>query len=1060
MLKSVDIVHRAILAQGALYVQIPSALSTSDLSLRSNGTQIPLHPLTKSEFSKENLPVNHIVSVDLSPRDLTEYLFDGTKAPSGTRMSVNALEDWSLENARTCQIRIGAPEKQRLIVLGKSFDAPATGKSRFFETLLAVHRCEAELLVSLDPVGTGDPVDIAIPIRPQHTGGRLREGYQQISVPLPEATREYRIGLAIRYLRHSDEGTGLDPYVFVADPAIVTRQEAGNGANPRLLNLREDTSGDWAKAHVPVFRSPKDSPLILASATRQTLLFAPDENEVVLEEDQGHSLVLRAMRPQTFLVYIDAAPIQKITITPDPSAFRLPERFLCGDVIEVQIRDLSGSQIFLTVPLLAPRYLTPHDILLRETRRPFPVELPGRVGQRYASLRAHLSHPLPGLDQASLSTALETLDGTYESVEIRPLCFPAVAAPDVSIIIPAHNHAAITYYALCALLVAHNRASFEVILVDDGSTDQTATIEDTVSGITVVRNATPQRFIRACNAGAAVARGTYIALLNNDTEVTCGWLDHLVEAFSRFDKVGAVGAKLLYPDGRLQDAGGLVWNTGNPWNTGQGESPWDPRFCYARQVDYLSGAALMTRREIWQQVGGLSDYLEAMYFEDTDFAFKIRDAGLRTYIVPSSVVYHFEGATSGVDTSSGCKKYQEINRPRFKRRWARDFRALGAEGERPDLARDRGIIGRVLFVDYTTPREDRDAGSYAACREIALIQSLGYKVTFLPENLAHFGCYTEEMERNGVEMVYAPFTLSFEEFLERRAQEFDAVYITRYHVAQQVIPLLRRLNPRARIILNNADLHFLRELRAALSENDQGRLARMRSIRDEELEMMQMADVVLSYNEVEHAIIASHTEGRARVMTCPWVAPVPQRVPGLKSRKGLSFLGSFKHHPNAEGLRWFCSEVMPMIAAPDTTLSIYGSGMTDDIRALADRFVTPVGFVEEAAQAYDRHRVFIAPLLSGAGIKGKVIGALAHGIPTVLTPTAAEGIGLRHRHDCMIVETPQDWAEAIQRLTTDNALWSSLSKAGRAYATERFSFNAGREKMKAAFEAVDLFGAI
>jgi GT2 family glycosyltransferase len=675
-------------------------------------------------------------------------------------------------------------------------------------------------------------------------------------------------------------------------------------------------------------------------------------------------------------------------------------------------------------------------------------------------LRAHLRNPIDGITQDTLLRALETLDADYATLKLKPLSFPEIAKPDVSVVIPAHNKVKVTYYALCALLLAHNTTSFEVILVDDGSTDATAEIEELVTGIRVIHNKKPLRFIKACNRGVSKARGHYVVLLNNDTEVTVGWLDALVDAFHRFDEVGAVGGKLLFPDGTLQDAGGIIWGSGNPWNYGSKQNPWDPRFCYTRQVDYLSGAALMTTKAIWDEVGGLSSYLEPMYFEDTDFSFKVREAGYKTYFVPSSVIYHFEGTTSGTDTFSGFKKYQEVNRPKFKRRWAKAFALHGEEGVKPDLEKDRGITGRVLFIDYTTPREDRDAGSYAAIREIELVQALGYKVTFLPQNLAFLCNYTEDLQRMGVEVITAPFYLSMEAFLEKRANEFDAAYITRYHVAADTVHLIREFSPKTRIILNNADLHFLRELRTALSTNDETRLEAMRDIRDQELAMMRSVDLVLSYNEVEHAVISSHTDGQVKAMTCPWVVEIPEEVAPLEARKGLSFLGSFKHHPNAEGVQWFCREVMPGLETQQLEFSIYGSGMDETIKDLASDWIDPVGYIEDVADAYQRHRVFVAPLLSGAGIKGKVLNALAYGIPTVLTPTAAEGIGLRHGHDCLIAKKPEEWVEAITQLCKDDALWNSISLAARNYAASQFSFEAGKAKMKAAFESVDLFSHI
>ena len=98
---------------------------------------------------------------------------------------------------------------------------------------------------------------------------------------------------------------------------------------------------------------------------------------------------------------------------------------------------------------------------------------------------------------------------------------------------------------------------------------------------------------------------------------------------------------------------------------------------------------MMVPAPLWRELGGLSSYLEPMYFEDTAFAFKVRAAGYSTWFVPASVVYHYEGMTSGTDVTTGFKKYQEVNRPKFKRQWAADFANFGAEGQAPAV----GIYG-------------------------------------------------------------------------------------------------------------------------------------------------------------------------------------------------------------------------------------------------------------------------------------------------------------------------------------------------------------------------------
>ena len=1054
------VARTAVLTRNELSVHATATALREGLGLVAQGQSVLLSPVADDALCLPRLSLRRAFSQGAQAPYISETMPGGGPADLGSQCTVNALADWTLENGHTLQICIGDAPTPRLIDIRQSITITPNDPPCIVEAYLATHRCDAVFRVSFDPGtgGTAQTVDIAID--PKVPGGRTSGGYQHVAVPVPKTDADLRVTLQIQYLGGQPDANDHPPFVFVANAQVLSQNATHKDVHPQQIDIGQADADTWYRAHVPLFRSAKEAPLALVMGKTRAELFAPAQNDVTLVDDFGHSLAFKAREPQSFMLFVDGHPIEDIHIDDSPTMIHLPPSCLRGEMIDLSIRDLSGSQVFLSLPVLAPRLLTPYDVIVRETRPPFPTDLSPRTNHRYRALRAHLDHPIDGLDPAALATAFAALDLSYETVKLGPFAFPVVDHPKVSVIIPAHNKVEVTYYGLCALLAAHNKASFEVIVVDDASTDETAALETIVSGITVIRNAEAQRFIRACNAGVAAARGEYVVLLNNDTEVTVGWIDALLDAFGRFDNVGLVGSKLLYPDGTLQDAGGIIWGSGNPWNYGNRANPWEPRFCYARQADYLSGAAMMTTKAIWDQLGGLSDYLEPMYFEDTDFAFKVREAGYSTWFVPSSVVYHFEGMTSGTDTTSGFKKYQEINRPKFKRRWVRDYARFGTEGQNPDLEKDRGIIGRVLFIDYTTPHQDRDAGSYAARREIELVQSLGYKVTFLPQNLAHLGSLTEDLQNSGVEVVIAPFYLSLQDFLKHRAAEFDAVYITRYYVAQDTIAHIRSYAPKAKILLNNADLHFLRELRAAISEDDPSRLAAMRRVRDEELTMMRAADLVLSYNEVEHAVITSHTDGAVKVMTCPWVVDIPATVPPLKARAGLSFLGSFRHHPNAEGLRWFATHVMPQLDGVGAHLSIYGSNMGPEILALANDRITPVGFVADVAAAYDPHRIFVAPLLSGAGIKGKVLGALAHGIPCVLSPVAAEGVGLRHGHDCLIAETPQDWAEAIARLMQDDALWAAMSGAARSYVAERFSFAAGRTQMKSAFEAVDLFGAV
>ena len=537
-------------------------------------------------------------------------------------------------------------------------------------------------------------------------------------------------------------------------------------------------------------------------------------------------------------------------------------------------------------------------------------------------------------------------------------------------------------------------------------------------------------------------------------------LPHL-EGFTNFENVGAVGSRLLYPNGTLQDAGGIVYGNGQTANYGHKQNPWNPKFRYARQVDYLSSTALMTKKSIWNEIKGLSEYLYPMYYEDTDFAFKVRESGYKTYYIPTSIVYQIEGATRGKDISKEFKHFKEVNALKFKKRWSKVFANDGREKiylKNRDIEKDRNIKGRILFIDYMIPQEDTSAGSYAAVREMELLISLGYKITFLPHDLLDTGKYTVYLEKKGIEVITSPFYLSLDSFIKERGKEFDLAYITRFYVVNSVIDTLKIYAPNCKTIFMIADLHFLRELRTFVIDNKPSTLALSEKTKEKELIALKKVDKVITYNEIEGAIIFTETKGLVNPMKCPWVVK-DSILPGLKfeERKGIAFLGGFDHLPNFQCMKWFVSEIMPLFNG-EVELSIYGSNLTEEMKLkLEHKNVKCVGFIDDVEEVYTKHLVFIAPLLSGAGIKGKVIGALRSGIPTVLSPIAAEGTGLRNKNDCLIAKTNQEWTSSVLDLMNDKSLWNRISSNSINYAKEEYSFESGKNQMKKILESVDLY---
>ena len=758
-------------------------------------------------------------------------------------------------------------------------------------------------------------------------------------------------------------------------------------------------------------------------------------------------------------------------------AIALPAVVFDGRPHAFGVRSQADAASLHTFAAIMPYASTPESALLQYARHGLAPALATAAGFRYESLTAAVEQLAKDADRTkqaagglSLQEQITQLQRVHARVvrgfdpkdkQFDPLVFPEPSAPVASVVIPVHNKFHVTYHCLASLLLAPNKASFEVILVDDGSEDATLKAPELVKGVQHVRNEKAQGFIRSCNRGGALAKGRYIVMLNNDTEVTAGWLDELLWPFEHFDGVGMTGAKLLYPDGSLQEAGGIVWNTGNPWNYGRNGNARDPKYNYARQTDYLSGACLMLPTDLWKQIGGFSEDYVPAYFEDTDLGFQVRAKGFKTVYAPTAQVFHFEGVSNGTNVSSGTKRYQEVNRPKFKSRWSAAYRGNGKEGVDVELNKDRNVQLRALVVDAQMPMPDKDAGSYAAIQEMRMLQALGFKCTFIPENMAWMGHYTQDLQRMGIEALYSPFFTSVNQLLEQRGEEFDLVYITRYYVAQNYIDTIRKWAPRAKIVLMNADLHFLRELRHAIQTKKSDDMTKSLQTRDAELALMRQVDLVLSYTDVEKAVILSHNLDSTTVEKCPWVTEVSAQVPPFASRKDIAFLGGFNHYPNVHAVEWFVTNVMPLVRQqlPGVRLRVYGSYLPDGLAALLAEQpdVIADGWVESVQDVYDHCRVFVAPLQSGAGIKGKVIGALAHGVPTVMSPVAAEGIAISDGTDAFVAANPQAWVDAIAKLYESEKAWSKMSASGQEAARKQFGFEAGVAQMRQALQSADLF---
>jgi O-antigen biosynthesis protein len=610
----------------------------------------------------------------------------------------------------------------------------------------------------------------------------------------------------------------------------------------------------------------------------------------------------------------------------------------------------------------------------------------------------------------------------------------ASATPIVTVIVPAFNHRDVTVRCLRSIADSwFESLDVQFVVVDDGSSDGTADAVTKLDGIDYLRSGKNEGFIRACNRGAALARGKYLCFLNNDTVVRDGWLDHLVTAAESDPQIGVVGAKLLFPDGRLQEAGGIIWRDGTGWNVGRFESPQDPLYNYRRDVDYVSGAALLVRRELFERLGGFSDTFAPAYYEDVDLCFGARSLGYRVVYEPQSAVVHYEGVSAG-NESSGTKRFQEINRPKFRQKWSAELdRHLDNDRANVSAAARRGGRGRtVLMIDSYVPLYDREAGSQRIHHIVRMLRQSGYDVVFLPDNYAALQPYTLELQQLGVEVLHhVDGGRTLNEALDRVLPSIDFAWISRPDLFQKYEPLVRR-NGAIRVIYDTVDLGYIRKRREAalLAEGD----AEWQELRRVEIDAARRADATVVVTAIEKE--ALEELGIPNIFVIPTLhEAIVSGGRRYEGTAGLLFIANYNHRPNVDAAQWLNDWVMPLVwkTLPDVSVVLLGSNPTPEILALRSERVRVTGYVRDVSMYFQDSRLFVAPLRFGAGMKGKIGQALQYALPVVTTPVGAEGLGLRDGENAAIAEAePEAFAAAIVALYGDKDRWLQISGANAA----------------------------
>ena len=629
------------------------------------------------------------------------------------------------------------------------------------------------------------------------------------------------------------------------------------------------------------------------------------------------------------------------------------------------------------------------------------------------------------------------------------IVLPVTEAPRVTVIIPTYGHVDHTLRCLASIAGAPPMVPFEVLVVEDASGDPRVVELAKVEGLRLEQWPQNLGFLRSCNAAAKLARGELLFLLNNDTEVMPGAIDALAGLLDRRPDAGMVGARLLYPDGVLQEAGGIIWRDGSAWNYGNRDDPRKHQYNYVREVDYCSGAAIMLPRARWEEMAGFDEFFLPAYCEDSDLAFRLRSAGWKVLYQPRATVIHYEGVSHGTDTGTGIKAHQVENTRRLAARWANTLATEALpSGQHVMRARDRAV-GRkiILVIDHYVPEPDRDAGSRTMLAFMEALVASGRVVKFLPVNLYRTPVYSDALENLGIEVLHDPWTESLAVWISENGADVDEILVSRPEIAAKYLPILRQ-HCRAPIVFYGHDLHSARMRLEPGALQDSQRLEEAARMEALERNVWRLVDMVLYPSEEEaEAVRRMEPKANVRPIQAYALSAPKSRAETAPASSNIIFIGGFRHSPNVDAAVWLATEILPHIQREraDAKLIIAGSNPTRAVLALARPGVEVRGFVsdEELETIYAEARVALCPLRFGAGVKLKVVEAMHRGVPVVTTTVGAQGLPDLSAL-CDVADEAKSLAAATLRLLSDDRLWLERVSAQANYVRSRFSIESMR----------------
>lgn len=625
-----------------------------------------------------------------------------------------------------------------------------------------------------------------------------------------------------------------------------------------------------------------------------------------------------------------------------------------------------------------------------------------------------------------------------ESGDLNLFSFKKNIAPEISVIIPVHNKAYFT--AICLWALSMQRVDIEVIVANNGSTDETSKLLDSISDISHIKHSSNLHFIAACNDAVKIAKGKFLLFLNNDCFLFRRTLQDALSTLKRNSEIGVVGSLLLSPTAFVLEYGSRVLRDGSTAGIGRGLRR--EEVFGEIEGDYVSGAFLLTHKELFEEVGGFDPIFAPAYGEDADYCLSLKEKGFKTVVSSVAQAIHIEHGSSS--SKEEVKEQIEKSKKILLKKHAFLID--------PPIERRNKKKKQLLIIDDLVPIASVGQGYPRSSLIIDELTSLGFDLTVVGVN--EFDSL-ENKESAQFSIVKNVTRALLPSFLEKHGNNFDGWFISR----PQNIEILSNIkrNPSIPIIYDAEAIFSLREITKKERIEKRPLTASERNLAyNAELSPAKIADLVLTPSRSEEEILKSIDLNTSLLSYGVKLRP---SFSGLEGRQDILTVSPIVSGdtPNFDGTQWFIHEVFPKISSKLTLNFKIAGEVKASLREHFNKpFVKLLGALPSLEYCYDSSRVFVAPIRFGAGISIKVIEAAANGIPTVITPLLCSQLGWVENEETLVGDTADEFAMQCLKLLSDNELWLKIQQNALKRIRSEYSLEIFRESLKRALSSLKL----